>query len=140
MSTVSIRWNGGDVIRATHEAVAEALWMAGQDAVRRAQNDIPLDTGALRRSYAVTINVLPDPVAEYDRALAGIEPSNSFPGDAGMVAYVSYNTPYAPFLHENLTWRPRLTGGPKWLEKNVPAAMKKFPAFLLRAMRKRGEL
>jgi len=139
MSTVNIRWNGGEVIQATQEAVAEALWLAGQDAVRRAQDDVPVEYGDLRRSYAVTINVLPDPVAEYDRARAGIEPPNSFPGGAGMVAYVSYNTPYAPWLHENLGWTPRIAGGPKWLEKNVPAAMKRFPAFLLRAMRNRGE-
>ena len=42
------------------DVVMEMLWHVGQETLRIAQNNIPLETGTLRRSGTVTIGDLPD--------------------------------------------------------------------------------
>ena len=152
-SNVEITWKGDEVKGLYADAVTEALWLAGHAVVTEAMNIIPLDTGTLRRSYAVTVGELPDGDKEYQRAKAGATPqAGEIPTRKGCV-YISYNTPYAAFLHENLTWRPRkrkklpsgrvvdkpAVGGPKWLEKSLSKGQGQIAKFLKIAVRKRGK-
>ena len=129
---MSLTWNGGSAKELVIAIAMEGLWLIGEDTVREAMNNIPLDTGTLRRSSAVTAGDLPDPEKAYAEAKARTQQSKKtrrFYSKRPSI-YVSYNTPYAAHLHEDLTWKPRdwkyntkgnripkpAVGGPKWLE------------------------
>lgn len=111
---MSEKWEGKAVIDKIERIALEMLWLAGQDMVTQATNEIPLDTGTLRRSGVVTVDAPPSPAAVFSEAQKG---SVSNGPSAGMDApaasdpkaprvVVSYNTPYAIRLHETL-WKPR---------------------------------
>ena len=129
------------IYEAERKAKAHALWRMGQAVIARAQRDklVPIDTGTLRRSAVVTFGHPPDPGAVYETA-KGTKAKSDSPNNAGNVdkAYVSYNTPYAERLHENLDWKPAppiAEGGPKWMEMALAACKSKFPAILARTFR-----
>ncbi len=146
---MTLKWEGDKAKSLVKEAERDALWMVGQYAIELAQNDIPIETGTLRRSAVVTVGRLPDPKNIYEQAKNGTPPQARLPGNT---VFVSYNTPYAVHLHENLNWKPRWwkrtaqgnivdspqVGGPKWLEKAMPKAWKSLKILLRREMRKRG--
>lgn len=153
-----IKWNGDKVLKTLGDVVEHALLLTGYDALRIAQEDVPVDTGTLRRSGTVTIGALPDPQEVYTLAQCGMEKPKhgkrlSF---AKRSVFVSYSTPYAIYLHESpnrdafqefkkLTgidnrrmWRGRLkpTAKWKWLERALPKAWAKFERNLRRAEKK----
>lgn len=162
MSNVRLDWFGDQAMDKMQAVVLETLWLAAQDTITQAANDIPLDTGTLRRSGAVTVDKLPSPGEIYETALHGTgnrgettksvgdAPASSNPPNPKI--YVSYNTPYAVRLHEDLSWEPRdwkrtaggnivpkpAVGGNKWLERTLPHIKKRFAAYAARARKKVG--
>ena len=146
---MTLKWEGDKAKGLVKEAEGAALWDVGQYAIELAQNDVPIESGTLRRSAVVTVGTLPDPGNTYEKAKSGKPEIAKGSGDT---VFVSYNTPYAVHLHENLNWKPRWwkrtaqgnivdspqVGGPKWLEKAMPKAWKSLKILLRREMRKRG--
>lgn len=126
--------------------------MHGQAVVTQAQRDklVPIDTGTLRRSSVVTLARLPNPEEAYQAALGG-KPKNDKPETAAknktspLKAWVSWNTPYAEWLHETFDWkprRPRKEGGPKWAELALVACKDTFAVITVRVFQssfKRGK-
>lgn len=120
--TVEIKWNDRAAKDKIQRVIEEALWIAGQNAVTLAMLNVPLDTGTLRRSGTVTMDRLPDKRLAYEYAVdgkgnrgtstkKGAETPKSKRRWKDIVVYVSYNTPYAIWLHESPNWSPR---GWKW--------------------------
>jgi hypothetical protein len=147
------------------------LWKAGHLALNYATNDVPLETGTLRRSGVVSMK-LPNMMDIYNAASSGSlglsnysEPAKKSVSKSGRVnasagglvkMYVSYNTPYAAFLHENMKWtprawkyldtgrrpRPRVTkpavGRPKYLYIAVQRVGPQIPALIALEMKAQG--
>ena len=147
------------------------LWKAGQLALNYSVNDVPLETGTLRRSGVVSLK-LPRMEEVYNAVKAGSlglgkfaappEMSASVKGrisaSAGSLVqmYVSYNTPYAAWLHESTKWKPRAwkyldtgkrprprvpkpaVGRPKYLYMAVQRAGPQIPALVAFEMRAQG--
>lgn len=138
---MSVRWYGDRVNKQLEAAAREALWKLGQLAITEATDNVPIESGTLRRSATVTVGDLPDPDAVYAGAQGG-DMRNAYPdtsgGDGEPRAFVSYNTPYAAWLHETYEWEPKRAGGPKWLERAFPVVAKRFGELVRRAMRKKG--
>ena len=161
MSDVRVEWFGDDAADRIQRTVEEMLWLAGQDAITQAMNNVPLDTGTLRRSGTVTVERLPEAAKVYSEAQSGSGSrgktiGKSAPRMGGKPidrrVFVSYNTPYAIWLHESPDWKPRdwkvtaaghrvtkpAVGSWKWLEKALPVVKKRWPVYLARAKRKAG--
>jgi len=161
MSDVRVEWHGDDAADKLQRVVEEMLWLAGQDAITQAMNNVPLDTGTLRRSGTVTVEKLPDASAVYSEAQNGSGSrgktiGKSTPRMGGKTSdrrvFVSYNTPYAIWLHESPDWKPRnwkvtaaghrvtkpAVGCWKWLEKALPKVKSRWSVYLERAKRKAG--
>ena len=152
-----VKWEGQKVKKKISEVALEALWLMGQDLITESTNYAPLDTGTLRRSATVTASALPNAGQVYSTAKAGSRTQSS-PGKTSSgnekKVFVSYNTPYAIRLHEDLSWTPRgwkktasgnvvekpAVGGPKWLENNVNKVTKRHNKgmYLKRAKEKAG--
>ncbi len=119
------------------DVVEHALVLTGYDTLRIAQEDVPVETGTLRRSGTVTIGEPPNPQECYQMALIGQESPlrGKKLSDKKKSVFVSYSTPYAVFLHETKGWRGRLkpTARWKWLERALPKAWKRFRKHLQRA-------
>ena len=161
MSDVRVEWHGDDAADKLQRVVEEMLWLAGQDAITQAMNNVPLDTGTLRRSGTVTVEKLPEAAAVYHEAQGGKGNKGKTIGKSAprmggkprdRRVFVSYNTPYAIWLHESPNWKPRdwkvtaagrrvtkpAVGSWKWLEKALPAVKRRWPVYLARAKRKAG--
>jgi len=130
---------------AERKAAFKALWMHGQAVITQAQKDklVPIETGTLRRSSVVTLARLPNPEDIYQTAL-GSTPQSDNPDSAAqnktspLKAWVSWNTPYAEWLHETFGWSPRPPreeGGPKWAEIALATCRDKFAAITARVFR-----
>ncbi len=152
--TVNLVWFK-EIEGVPEKIVMEALWLVGQDTVAEAQNLIPLDTGTLRRSGTVTVGSLPDPGKIYPQAKTK-NMRKVYQGQVlspAKIVYISYNTPYANRLHEDMNWKPRgwktgrrkgktirlkkpAVGGPKWIEKSIPRSWQRLPQMITRARRK----
>lgn len=137
---MTMKWYGDRVDKVINDAAREALWKLGQLIIAEATNNVPFESGTLRRSGTVTVAELPEPTGVYKRAESGEEMAEAFPerpkGD--LKAYVSYNTPYAAWLHESFEWEPKRAGGPKWLERAAPVVAKRLGELVRREMKKRG--
>lgn len=110
-SGCKLKWDGDKVMSTIERVALESLWMAGQDAITQSLNDVPLDTGTLRRSGVVTVDAPPQAAAVYSEAQSGKgkksdsvkdkEPPAPTPANKRSPKVVaSYNTPYAKRLHE----------------------------------------
>jgi hypothetical protein len=109
-------------MNASIDAVRRGLWRAGHLVLDHANNDVPIETGTLRRSGVVSIK-LPNMMDIYNAAKGGAVGLSAYAGGMktsagktgkvsaaaeGLVSmYVSYNTPYAAWLHESPKWKPR---------------------------------
>lgn len=159
-----LKWEGDKVMSKIERVALEALWLAGQDAITQSMNNVPLDTGTLRRSGVVTVDSPPEAREVYEGARSGSgkysdsarDKDSSAPFSANKrrpKVVVSYNTPYAIKLHET-TWRPRgykytasgkkrkkpAVGRNKWLERAIPIIEKRMNSgiYLRRAKKKVG--
>ena len=112
-----MKWEGDAALGKIERVALEVLWLAGQDMVTQATNEVPLDTGTLRRSGVVTVDSPPQAATVFAEAQKGkgnkskSAKDKESPAPAAKNAkrpcvVVSYNTPYAIKLHETL-WTPR---------------------------------
>ena len=156
MSDVSLQWNPDAAADKIADVVTEALWLFGQDTLKEATPMVPLDTGTLRRSGTVSVE-LPNPEEAYSRAKSKTQKTADEVSARNVrgknpALYVSYNTPYAVWLHETNTWKPRAwkrtAGGKirekpavgewKWLEKALAITKTRLNRYIMRAKRKKG--
>jgi hypothetical protein len=160
-----------EVMNASIDAARRGLWKAGQLALDYARDDVPLETGTLRRSGVVSVK-LPNMMEVYNAAKSGAVGLPAYTGgmrtSAGMKGkvsattgglvsmYVSYNTPYAAWLHESPKWKPRAwkyldtgkrprakvskpaVGRPKYLYLAIQRVEPRIPALIALEMRARG--
>ena len=111
-----LKWNGREVVDAIDQVALETAWLMGQDAITQSINDVPLDTGTLRRSGVVTVDYPPPAAQVYSEAKNGKgkysesardkAPAPAAADKRNPKVVASYNTPYAIRLHET-RWRPR---------------------------------
>ena len=112
------KWRIKEAVKIAEEAGLKALRTGAEAILTEAIDEAPIDTGTLRRSGTVTVGKLPDGARVYEAAEAGTEMKNAFPGPEGKekAVYISFNTPYARRMHEDLGYTPKRGGGPKYLE------------------------
>ena len=112
------KWRIKEATKIVEEAALKALRTGAEAVLTEAIDEAPVDTGTLRRSGTVTVGKLPDGARVYEAAEAGNEMKDAFPGKSGKekAEYISFNTPYARRMHEDLGYTPKRGGGPKYLE------------------------
>lgn len=76
----------------------------------------PVDTGTLRRSGTVTVGELPPFEQVHESAKSGSKVKFTEPLSETTAVYVSFNTPYAKYQHEETLNHPR-GGQAKYLEQ-----------------------
>ena len=119
------KWRIKEAVKIAEKAGLKALRTGAEAILTDAINAAPVDTGTLRRSGTVTVGNLPKnpgqiyqdarPVKEGGQEK---EHKNAFPEPVGKekAVYISFNTPYARRMHEDLGYTPKRGGGPKYLE------------------------
>ena len=112
------KWRIKEAVKIAEEAALKALRTGAEAILTEAINEAPIETGTLRRSGTVTVGALPDGAQVYEAAESGNEMKDAFPGKSGKekAVYISFNTPYARRMHEDLGYTPKRGGGPKYLE------------------------
>jgi len=112
------KWRIKEAVKIAEEAGLKALRTGAEAILTEAIDETPVDTGTLRRSGTVTVGKLPDWAQVYAAAEAGNEMKDAFPDPVGKekAVYISFNTPYARRMHEDLGYTPKRGGGPKYLE------------------------
>ncbi len=112
------RWRTKEAVKIAEEAALKALRTGAEAILTEAIDEAPVDTGTLRRSGTVTVGELPDGAQVYEAAESGTEMKDAFPDKIGQekAVYISFNTPYARRMHEDLGYTPKRGGGPKYLE------------------------
>ncbi len=112
------KWRIKEATNIATEAALKALRTGAEAILTEAIDEAPVDTGTLRRSGTVTVGSLPDMTQVYEAAEAGSETKNAFPGEIGKekAVYISFNTPYARRMHEELGYNHPLGGKAKYLE------------------------
>ncbi len=112
------KWRIKEAVKIAEEAGLKALRTGAEAILTEAIDEAPVDTGTLRRSGTVTVGGLPDGAQVYEAAESGSDMKDAFPGPEGKekAVYISFNTPYARRMHEDLGYTPKRGGGPKYLE------------------------
>ena len=112
------KWRIKEAVKIAEEAGLKALRTGAEAILTEAIDEAPIDTGTLRRSGTVTVGAVPDASQVYEAAESGSDMRNAFPGTEGKekAVYISFNTPYARRMHEDLGYTPKRGGGPKYLE------------------------
>jgi len=95
-------WHKERATRAVRDGSAEGLQRAGDYALARANENVPVDTGDLRDSGRVDVD------------------------EREGVVVVSYDEPYAVKQHED-TFYTHTSGRAKWLQLAVQEAARRFP-------------
>lgn len=104
------RWDGAKLNRVIRDAGRKALRTMGEKILTESKREVPVLTGALRRSGTVTEGALPDLDEIYEGAKSVEEGggeqdfSKAYPKPMGKddLVYISFNTPYALLQHEEL--------------------------------------
>jgi len=112
------KWRIKEAVKIAEDAGLKALRTGAEAILTEAIDEAPIETGTLRRSGTVTVGALPDGAQVYEAAESGTEMKDAFPGQEGKekAVYISFNTPYARRMHEDLGYTPKRGGGPKYLE------------------------
>jgi len=112
------KWRIKEAVKIAEEAGLKALRTGAEAILTEAIDEAPIDTGTLRRSGTVTVGKLPDSARIYEAAESGNEMKDAFTEKIGKekAVYISFNTPYARRMHEDLGYTPKRGGGPKYLE------------------------
>jgi hypothetical protein len=121
------KWRIKEAVKIAEEAGLKALRTGAEAILTEAIDEAPIDTGTLRRSGTVTVGKLPDGARVFEAAEAGNEMKDAFSDPVGKekAVYISFNTPYARRMHEDLGYTPKRGGGPKYLETPFNANKKK---------------
>ena len=115
MANFRFNWRGNQVARLVRETAFQAQHDGAEAILTDAIDETPIDTGTLRRSGTVT----------------------DAPDDG--LTFISFNTPYARYQHENLNLNHPRGGGPKYLEnpfnRNKRAVVRLIGLRVRRALR-----
>ncbi len=132
------KWRIKEAVKIAEEAGLKALRTGAEAILTEAIDEAPIDTGTLRRSGTVTVGKLPDGARVFEAAEAGNEMKDAFPEKIGKekAVYISFNTPYARRMHEDLGYTPKRGGGPKYLETPFNANKKKVLKYADKQIRK----
>ncbi|HZK24135.1 MAG TPA: hypothetical protein VFC74_01970 [Oscillospiraceae bacterium] len=114
------KWRIKEAVKIAEKAGLKALRTGGEKIITSAMNNVPIESGTLRRSATTTVGGLPNSSEVYESAKDGAEMKNAYPEPLGKekAVYVSYNTPYARRQHEELGYYHPVGGGPKYLENS----------------------
>lgn len=131
-------WKTKEAVIVAETAGLKALRTGAEAILTEAIDEAPVDTGTLRRSGTVTVGKLPDSARIYEAAESGNEMKDAFPDPVGKekAVYISFNTPYARRMHEDLGYTPKRGGGPKYLETPFNANKKKVLKYADKQIRK----
>jgi len=112
------KWRIKEAVKIAEEAGLKALRTGAEAILTEAIDEAPVETGTLRRSGTVTVGKLPDGEQVYEAAESGTEMKDAYSNAIGKekAVYISFNTPYARRMHEDLGYTPKRGGGPKYLE------------------------
>jgi len=112
------KWRIKEAVKIAEEAGLKALRTGAEAILTEAIDEAPIDTGTLRRSGTVTVGKLPDGAQVYEAAESGSDMKDAYSNAIGKekAVYISFNTPYARRMHEDLGYTPKRGGGPKYLE------------------------
>ncbi|WP_439675999.1 hypothetical protein [Embleya sp. MST-111070] len=93
MTRARLNWTGAAALAGTREGAARGLRVAAEHVLGESRKLVPLDEGTLERSGAAVVD------------------------DAELTAAVSYDTPYAVRVHEDMTARHAPGRQAKYLEQ-----------------------
>ena len=132
------RWRTKEAVKIAEEAGLKSLRTGGETIITEAMNNVPIESGTLRRSATTSIGGKPDPTPVYEAAKEGTEMKDAFPEPIGKekAVYVSYNTPYARVQHEEMDYVHPMGGGPKYLENSFNQLKDKIIRKAERAIKK----
>ena len=132
------KWRIKEAVKIAEEAGLKALRTGAEAILTEAIDETPIDTGTLRRSGTVTVGSLPDGEQVYEAAESGSNMKDAFPGPEGKekAVYISFNTPYARRMHEDLGYTPKRGGGPKYLETPFNANKDKVLKYAAKQVKK----
>jgi hypothetical protein len=132
------KWRIKEAVKIAEEAGLKALRTGAEAILTEAIDEAPVDTGTLRRSGTVTVGKLPDGARVFEAAEAGNEMKDAFSDPVGKekAVYISFNTPYARRMHEDLGYTPKRGGGPKYLETPFNANKSKVLKYVDKEIKK----
>ncbi len=129
------KWDIEKVLNVVKTEGIKALAIGGEIILSRTINNVPIDTGTLRRSGTVTIGGIPQLTEIYEQAKAGTVPKQDVLG-TDLAVYISFNTPYARRQHEELHWTHPRGGKAKYLEDTFNASKKEVLKYIERTILK----
>ncbi|MEF3114488.1 hypothetical protein [Streptomyces chrestomyceticus] len=112
MSRARLRWNGAAATAAIHQAAARGVRLGAEHVLGVSRQRVPLDEGTLERSGAVSVD------------------------EQQLVAAVSYDTPYARRVHEDMNARHSPGRSAKYLEAVLPQESSTVQALIAAQVRR----
>ncbi|MFD9859756.1 MULTISPECIES: hypothetical protein [Streptomyces] len=112
MSRTRLRWNGDAATGAIREAAARGLLLGAEHVLAASRQRVPINEGTLERSGATSVD------------------------ESTMTAAVSYDTPYARRVHEDLNARHAPGRTAKYLESVLPETSAEVQALIAAQIRR----
>ncbi|MFE7262255.1 hypothetical protein ACFU9B_09330 [Streptomyces sp. NPDC057592] len=112
MSRTRLRWNGAAATGAIREAAARGLLLGAEHVLAASRQRVPINEGTLERSGATSVD------------------------EQQMSAAVSYDTPYARRVHEDMTARHAPGRSAKYLEGVLPKTASEVQALIAAQIRR----
>ncbi|MFD6885143.1 hypothetical protein [Streptomyces sp. NPDC059957] len=112
MSRARLRWNGNAATGAIREAAARGLLLGAEHVLAESRKRVPINEGTLERSGASSVD------------------------EQQMTAAVSYDTPYAGRVHEDMTARHAPGRTAKYLEGVLPESSGEVQALIAAQVRR----
>ncbi|MDH2387630.1 hypothetical protein QCN29_02265 [Streptomyces sp. HNM0663] len=112
MSRTRLRWNGDAATGAIREAAARGLLLGAEHVLAASRQRVPINEGTLERSGATSVD------------------------ESTMTATVSYDTPYARRVHEDMTARHSPGRSSKYLESVLPETAGEVQALIAAQIRR----
>ena len=106
------RWSGTAASAAINRAAARGLLLAAEHVLAESRKRVPIDEGTLERSGAAVVD------------------------EAELTAGVSYDTPYAVRVHEDMTARHAPGRSAKYLESVLPEQARMVEALIAAQVRR----
>lgn len=107
-----LRWNGAAATGAIRGAAARGLLLGAEHVLQASRQRVPIAEGTLERSGAASVN------------------------EQQMTAAVSYDTPYARRVHEDMTARHSPGRSAKYLESVLPEVSDEVQALIAAQVRR----
>lgn len=112
MSRARLRWTGDAATAAIHSGLLRGLTLAGELTLQATRQRVPIAEGTLERSGAVSVD------------------------EQSLTAAVSYDTPYAVRVHEDMTARHSPGRSAKYVESVLPEVAAEVQALIAAQVRR----